>query len=95
MVHPQRYMCRNLLCMYIYMYVVVRKVCICMYVMCPNDSVTYGIYMYNTVYGRRGYCEVIERVAEECMQKAVEEVKARPDYESSGEVLFGLLWSSE
>ena len=56
----------------------------------------YGTYMIpvcvypqsiNTVYDRRGYREVVERVAEESMQKAVEEVKAQPDYSSTGEVM--------
>ena len=42
----------------------------------------------NTVYDRRGYREVVERVAEESMQKAVEEVKAQPDYSSTGEVMY-------
>ena len=57
----------------------------------------YGTYMIpvcvypqsiNTVYDRRGYREVVERVAEESMQKAVEEVKAQPDYSSTGEVMY-------
>ena len=31
---------------------------------------------------------MVERVAEESMQKAVEEVKAQPDYSSTGEVMY-------
>ena len=42
---------------------------------------------WNTsVYHSCGYLQVVERVAEESMRKAVEEVKVLPDYSSSGEV---------
>ena len=41
-----------------------------------------------TVYDRRGYRDVVERVTKESMQKAVEEVKGREDYDSCGEVMM-------
>ena len=40
-----------------------------------------------TVYDRRGYRDVVEKITEESMQKAVEEVKMRADYDSCGEVI--------
>ena len=40
-----------------------------------------------TVYYRRGYRDVVEKVNEESMQKAIEEVKMRADYDSCGEVI--------
>ena len=44
------------------------------------------LYMSNTVNDKQGYREVVERVVEVSMQKAVEEEKQRPDYISTGEV---------
>ena len=44
--------------------------------------------LINTVYDRRGYRKVVKRVAEESIQRAVEEVKAQPDYSSTGKVMY-------
>ena len=41
-----------------------------------------------TVYDRHGYRDVVERVTNESMQKAVEEVKRREDYDSCWEVMI-------
>ena len=44
---------------------------------------TFTVYMYRCTCMR-----LFERVAEESMQKAVEEMKAQPDYSSTGEVMY-------
>ena len=43
------------------------------------------IYIF-LVYNRRGYVEVVSRLAEHSMQAAVEEVQTLPDYPTNGEV---------
>ena len=41
-----------------------------------------------TVYDKCGYCDVVEKVTKESMQKAVEEVKGGEGYDSCGEVIM-------
>ena len=48
------------------------------------------IFMYSillfTVYTGGGYIEVVDKLAEDAMNHAVEEVKAFPEYAAMGEV---------
>ena len=48
------------------------------------------IFMYSvllfTVYTGGGYIEVVDKLAEDAMNHAVEEVKAFPEYAARGEV---------
>lgn len=40
-----------------------------------------------SVYNRHGYIGIVDRLAEQSMQKAVEEVQTLPDYTTKGEVI--------
>ena len=44
------------------------------------------VVVFMIVYNRWDYCDIIKRVAEESIYKAVEEVKTQSDYTSYGEV---------
>ena len=44
------------------------------------------LILHKTVYGKRGYKEVVGKVTEDSMQAAVEEAKAQSDYITTGEV---------
>lgn len=45
------------------------------------------VYIFS-VYNRHGYIDKVSRLAEQSMQKAVEEVQALPDYATKGEVIL-------
>ena len=47
------------------------------------------IVAYNTVYRACSYLEVVQQVAEESMQEAVDEVCTLPEYAAKGEVRTG------
>lgn len=45
------------------------------------------ILLYSTlVYKHQGYTSLVGRLTEQSMQKAIDEIKERPDYSTKGEV---------
>ena len=50
-------------------------------------QVCYKTSVIFSVYSRHGYIGIVGRLAEQSMQKAVEEVQTLPDYTAKGEVI--------